>query len=133
MKLVVIYGSVALVAVVTFLGILSRLIRKEMFSDWLGLPFLCSSTLLVYLFPRFVGAVRNGMKVTVRDDGLLTPLGRHVTAKTIAAASALQQEKSPHWVSFRGFLIPVRIFVSFYEDPEKLIHALKAFQKLSQA
>lgn len=125
----IVVGGAAFVALASFTMIVTSLGQSGSFSDWIGFPFFCSVILLSYLLPRILGVLRNRMTVTITDEGLVTPLGRRVPVSTLQASQILSESQRPHWVRFGG-IIPVRIFLDFYEKPDELFRCLKGFRDL---
>ena len=80
-----------------------------------------------YLLPRFVGLVRNRMRITFDETGLELSSGRRIASERLKDLNLDSQSHVPVTVQVVQWPIPTRIYLSCYEDSEDLFRCLQEF------
>lgn len=123
-----------------FLGILAVLVGSlvviirdlqagTMFPRGVAYIFVGSLFVTVYLLPRFIGLVRNRMRIICDETGLELPSGRRIAHGQLRSLNLGSHSQAPVTVSVVRWPIPTRIYLSCYANSGDLFRCLQEYSR----
>jgi hypothetical protein len=98
------------------------------FPKWLGLVVLNGLVVTAYLSPRFIGLLRNRMRIICDETGLELPSGRRLPREHLRNLNlAVTGGRPPVIVVVAHWPLPARIYLSCYEDGDGLLRCLRGY------
>lgn len=97
------------------------------FPKWLALVIVNAVVVVAYLAPRFLGLVRNRMRITCDAAGLQLPSGRRLPCERLRDLNLGTAGRPPVSVAVARWPVPATIYLSCYENSEGLLQCLREY------
>jgi hypothetical protein len=123
---------VSAVLVLSLVVIFRHVQAGTMFPKGVAYFFVGSLFVAIYLCPRFVGLIRNRMRIICDETGLELPNGRRIACERLKNLNLGPQSRAPVTVSVAYWPIPARIYLSCYEDSGDLFLCLREYSQQAE-